>query len=151
MKRLVIYGPNLLLTHLDAKWEDLEDRSRSNNICLVGFPEGNKASYSTEYFAQLLQDVSHLREKPLLERGHCTLDKNHKKGQSPCPLFIRVQYLHVCTDIQRAAEHSPLNYNRKRLSIFANYIRAVVRKHFNHLLNMDLFLEPRSTGKGMIL
>ncbi|KAL0146627.1 hypothetical protein M9458_057967 [Cirrhinus mrigala] len=95
------------LTHLDAKCEDLEGRSRRNNIRLVGLPEGSEGSRPTEYVAQLLQE----------------------KGQPPRPLVIRVHYFHVRTEIlQRAAKLSPLNYDGKRLSIFADYTTAVAKK-----------------------
>lgn len=117
------------LNQLDAKCEDLEGHSRRNNIRLVGLPEGNEGSRPTEYVAQLLQDILQLRDKPLLDRAHRTLREKPKKGQPPRPLVIRVHYFHVRTDIlQRAAELSPLNYDGKRLSIFADYTTAVAKK-----------------------
>ncbi|RXN15687.1 putative transposase element L1Md-A101/L1Md-A102/L1Md-A2 [Labeo rohita] len=117
------------LTHLDAKCEYLEGRSRRNNIRLVGLPEGSEGSRPTEYVAQLLQEVLQLRDKPLLDRAHRTLRDKPKKGQPPRPLIVRVHYFHVRTEIlQRAAELSPLNYDGKRLSIFADYTTAVAKK-----------------------
>ncbi|KAL0181752.1 hypothetical protein M9458_024158, partial [Cirrhinus mrigala] len=122
------------LTHLDAKCEDLEGRSRRNNIRLVGLPEGSEGSRPTEYVAQLLQEVLQLRDKPLLDHAHRTLRDKPKKGQPPRPLVIRVHYFHVRTEIlQRAAELSPLNYDGKRLSIFADYTTAVAKKRFGLL------------------
>ncbi|RXN02936.1 putative transposase element L1Md-A101/L1Md-A102/L1Md-A2 [Labeo rohita] len=117
------------LTHFDAKCEDLEGRSRRNNIRLVGLPEGSEGSRPTEYVARLLQEVLQLRDKPLLDRANRTLRDKPKKGQPPRPLVIRVHYFHVRTEIlQRAAELSPLNYDGKRLSIFADYTTAVAKK-----------------------
>lgn len=117
------------ITHLDAKCEDLEGRSRRNNLRLVGLPEGSESSRPTEYVAQLLQAILQLQDKPLLDRAHRTLREKPKKGEPPRPLVIRVHYFHVRTEIlQKAAELSPLNTNRKRLSIFADYTTAVAKK-----------------------
>lgn len=117
------------VTHLDSKCEDLEGRSRRNNIRLVGLAEGCEGSRPTEYVAQLLQEILHLQDKPLLDRAHRTLREKPKKGEPPRPFVIRVHFFHVRTEIlQRAADLSPLYYSGKRLSIFADYTTAVAKK-----------------------
>lgn len=115
--------------HLDAKCEDLEGRSRRNNIRLVGLPEGAEGTHPTEFVAHLLQSLLHLQEKPLLDRAHRTLRERPRKGEPPRPIVIRVHYFQARDEIlRRAAQLSPLTHDGNKLSIFADYTTAVVRK-----------------------
>lgn len=76
------------VVQLDAKCEDLEGRSRRNNIRLVGLPEGVEGSHPVDFVSQLLQNLLHLQEKPLLDRAHRTLRERPRKGSPPVPLSL---------------------------------------------------------------
>uniref|UniRef100_A0AAV2M5G9 Uncharacterized protein n=1 Tax=Knipowitschia caucasica TaxID=637954 RepID=A0AAV2M5G9_KNICA len=52
------------------KCEDLEGRSRLNNIRVVGVPEGSEDSRPTVFVAKLLQGLLGLDGEPVLDRAH---------------------------------------------------------------------------------
>lgn len=115
--------------HLDDRCEDLEGRSRRNNIRLVGLPEGLEGPRATEFIATLLQEILRLDDKPLLDRAHRTLRDKPKEGDAPRPVVVRVHYFHIRNEIlRRAGEHAPLLYRGKRISIFADYTSTVAKK-----------------------
>lgn len=117
------------VVQLDAKCEDLEGRSRRNNIRLVGLPEGVEGSHPADFVSQLLQSLLHLQEKPLLDRAHRTLRERPRKGEPPRPLVIRVHYFQARDEIlRRAAQLSPLMHDGNKISVFADYTTAVVKK-----------------------
>lgn len=114
---------------LSKKCEDLESRSRWNNIRLVGLPEGTEGPRPTEFTAQLLQDTLGLDDKPMLDRAHRTLRAKPKDGEPPRPLVIRVNLFQVRNHIlRRAGEASPLSYMGRRISIYPDFTPAVAKK-----------------------
>ncbi|KAI4832981.1 hypothetical protein KUCAC02_015915 [Chaenocephalus aceratus] len=115
--------------HADDRCEDLEGRSRMNNIRLVGISEGLEGPRSTEFIAKLLQEILRLDEKPLLDRAHRTLRDRPREGDAPRPFVVRVHYFHIRNEIlRRAGELSPLLCQGKRISIFADYTSTVAKK-----------------------
>lgn len=114
---------------LENKCEDLEGRSRRNNIRVVGVPEGVEGPRPTDFIAQLLQDLLGLNEKPLLDRAHRTLREQPSGGNPPRPFVARIHFFHVRNLIlQRAGEASPLLYKGKRVSVFPDYTSSVAKK-----------------------
>lgn len=114
---------------LEEKYEDLEARSRRNNVRLVGVPEGAEGPRPTEFIAELLRDVLGLEEKPLLDRAHRTLREKPGDGAPPRPIVARVHFFHVRSLIlQRAGEASPLSFKGGRISVFPDYTSAVARR-----------------------
>lgn len=117
------------VTRLDEKCEDLESRSRRNNIRIVGIPENSEGPKMTEFVARLLRDTLGLKDIPLLDRGHRTLRERPTSGLPPRPIVARVHFFHVRTAIlQRAGEISPLLYNGKRFFIFPDFTSSVAKK-----------------------
>ncbi|KAJ8358111.1 hypothetical protein AAFF_G00032810 [Aldrovandia affinis] len=76
---------------LDDKCEDLEGRSRRNNIRVLGVPEGLEGHRATDFVAQLLQDLLGLNEKPLLDRAHRILERSPRRGP-PRPFVKRAAF-----------------------------------------------------------
>ncbi|KAJ8357955.1 hypothetical protein AAFF_G00048830 [Aldrovandia affinis] len=114
---------------LDDKCEDLEGRSRRNNIRVLGVPEGLEGPRATDFVAQLLQDLLGLNEKPLLDRAHRILREKPKEGTPPRPFVVRVHFFHIRSLIlQRAGEKSPLLYKGRRISLFPDYTSSVAKK-----------------------
>lgn len=114
---------------LEKKCEDLESRSRWNNVRLVGLPEGSEGPNPTEYVSQLLMDLLNLDAKPVLDRAHRTLRAKPKEGEPPRPMIIRVNQFQVRNAIlRRAGEASPLLHNSKRMFIFPDFTPAVAKR-----------------------
>lgn len=114
---------------LEDKYEDLEARSRRNNIRLLGVPEGVEGPRPTDFIAQLLRDLLGLNETPLLNRAHRTLREKPKEGEPPRPILARIHFFHVRSLIlQRAGEASPLLYKGKKVSVFPDYTSSVAKK-----------------------
>lgn len=116
------------VTHLENKCEDLEGRSRRNNIHVVGVPEGAEGPRATDFIAQLLQDALGLTDKPLLDRAHRTPRERPREGNPPRPFVARIHFFHVRNLILQRAGETPLLYNGKRISVFPDYTSSVAKK-----------------------
>ena len=120
---------NTLVDSLSKKCEDLEGRSRLNNVRLVGLPEGAEGPRPTEFMAKFLQDLLGLSDRPVLDPAHRTLRARPKDGDPPRPMIIRVHLFQVRNDIlRRAGEASPLSHSGRRISIFPDFTSTVARK-----------------------
>ena len=114
---------------LNAKCEDLEGRSRRNNIRLIGILEDVEGPNPTEFVSGLLQDILSLDKKPILDRAHRSLREKPGKDKPPRPFIIRLHYYQDRDRIlRRAGEAFPLSYQEKRVSIFPDYTTAVAKK-----------------------
>lgn len=72
---------------LENRCEDLEARSRRNNIRIMGVPEDSAAS-STEAVAALLKNAFKLEKEPLIDRWHRTLRPKPKQDEPPRPIIV---------------------------------------------------------------
>lgn len=79
---------------LKTKWDGLEGRQRRHNLRIPGIPEGDEGPRPTKFFAQLLQDVLELEEKPWLDRAHRSLCPKPKKEKPPQG-FVIVRYYQI--------------------------------------------------------
>ncbi|KAE8284639.1 Bile salt sulfotransferase [Larimichthys crocea] len=68
------------LIRLDNKCEDLEARSRRNNIRLVGIPEDFSTSSTATAISTLLKEALELQKEPLVDRAHLILQPKPKPG-----------------------------------------------------------------------
>lgn len=114
---------------LQDKCEDLESRSRRNNIRLVNIPQGLEGNRATEFISELLRDLLQLDEAPLIDRAHRTLRARPKDGEPPRPFVVRLHYFQARERIlQQAARLGPLLYREKRISVFPDFTAAVSKK-----------------------
>ncbi|KAL2082772.1 hypothetical protein ACEWY4_022590 [Coilia grayii] len=114
---------------LQTKCEDLENRSRRNNIRLVGIPEDQEGTMVIEFVSNLLQEVLRLDEKPLLNRAHRSPQAKPKPNQPPRPFIIRVHYFHVRELILRQARQlQSLSFNGRAIHIFPDLTAAEAKR-----------------------
>uniref|UniRef100_A0A3P9J1C5 L1 transposable element RRM domain-containing protein n=1 Tax=Oryzias latipes TaxID=8090 RepID=A0A3P9J1C5_ORYLA len=114
---------------LSQKCEDLEGRSRRNNIRVVGVPEGSEGSRATDFVATLLQDLLSLDSKPVLDLAHRSLGARPRDGDPPRPFIARVNLFQQRNEILRKAGASaPLLYQGKRVMIFPDFTATVSKK-----------------------
>lgn len=74
------------LMRLDNKCDDLEARSRRNNIRLVGIPEDFSTSSTAMAVSSLLKEAFKLEKEPLVDRVHRTLQPKPNPNSRPSTL-----------------------------------------------------------------
>ncbi|KAL7827107.1 hypothetical protein SRHO_G00328250 [Serrasalmus rhombeus] len=80
------------ISRLDAKCDDLESRSRPQNIRIVGIPEGESFTLTTSRVSELLKEAFALDKPPLVDHAHRTLAPKPKPGDPPRPVIARLHY-----------------------------------------------------------
>lgn len=86
------------LVKLENKCEDLESRSRRNNIKIVCIPVDASLS-TTTVVATLLKEAFKLEMEPRLGRGHHILQPKPKFGEHTRVGIARLHYYSDCADI----------------------------------------------------
>ena len=110
------------LARLDNKCEDLEARSRRNNIQILGIPEGSANSSTTTAVSTLLKEAFKLDKEPLLDCSHRTLQPKPGPGDRPRPIIARLHYHTDYVDILRRARAE----QRTTLLIFGGDMNCVI-------------------------
>lgn len=111
---------------LEHKCEDLEARSRRNNVRIIGVPE--KTDINTAAVANLLKVALQLDEEPLLDRAHRTLQPVPKPNERPRPVVVRFHYYKDCVMVlRRAREARQITVGDMRISIFPDHTAKVAR------------------------
>lgn len=119
---------------LQNKCEDLEARSRRNNVRIVGVPEAQTCSTSS--VSALLKQAFDLKEAPLLDRAHRSLQPVPGQGRPPRVIVARVHYFQDCANILRLArEKQRIKMNGMTISVFPDYTAktAKARAAFNDI------------------
>uniref|UniRef100_A0A3P8PDL0 L1 transposable element RRM domain-containing protein n=1 Tax=Astatotilapia calliptera TaxID=8154 RepID=A0A3P8PDL0_ASTCA len=122
-----IKGLTAHVAKLESKCEDLESRSRRNNVRIVGVPEGPDTC-TTAAVASLLKEAFDLGKEPLLDRSHRTLQPAPKPGDRPRAIVCRFHYHTDCVDIlRRARERRQIKVGDRTISVFPDYTARVAR------------------------
>lgn len=120
---------NSEMDKLKQKNEELEGRSRRNNIRITGITEGLELTKPRDFIATLLKDVLVLEETPLIDRAHRTLRQRPSPSEPPRPFVIRLHYYHILEEILRkAATIRNLQYQGKSIRIFPDYPPSVAKR-----------------------
>lgn len=80
---------------LQDKCTDLENRSRRQNIRLIGIPEGAEANKPTDFVAKFLIEVlgdENFDGPILIDRAHRSLAPKPRAGERPRPMIARLHY-----------------------------------------------------------
>ncbi|CAI5669521.1 unnamed protein product [Oreochromis niloticus] len=113
---------------LEDKCDDLESRSRRQNIRIVGVPEDDPLTASTTAISRLLKEAFDLAEELLLDRAHRTLAPKPKTGERPRPIVARLHYYTDCVKIlSRARELQRIKVNNMTISVFPDYTAKTAR------------------------
>lgn len=116
------------LKRLDDKCDDLEARSRHNNIRLIGVPENFSTTNMSTAISALLKDALQLEKEPAIHRAHRTLQRKPKSGERLRPIIARLHNYTDCVDILRRAKTSQqIKTNGMCLSIFLDYTPKISR------------------------
>ncbi|KAJ1201482.1 hypothetical protein NDU88_005291 [Pleurodeles waltl] len=117
------------LMHLRSKLTDLEDRSRRNNICLMGFPEGIEGTDLTSFLRDTLPKLTDTTFDPPLEfeRVH-RLGPKRQDGKG-LPRSIIACLLRQCQArqlLQTARAQGPLKLCTTEIQLSADFSKETV-------------------------
>ncbi|KAJ1126580.1 hypothetical protein NDU88_004987 [Pleurodeles waltl] len=102
---------DLELSHLRSRLTDLEDRSRWNNVCLLGFLEGAEGADITSYLRDILPKLTDITFDPPLEfqRAHRLGPKRQDGSDRPRPIIVcMLRHLQARQLLQMARTQGPL-------------------------------------------
>ncbi len=128
------------LERLTEKMTDMEDRSRRNNIRLVGLPEGAEGSNVAGFLrVNLSKWIPSLRDRNIeIDRADCVYDRR-KNSDRPCTLIFRVLRWHDRLEILRGARQAyPVKCTQDNVTVLFypdfNPATTTRRKAFNPVL-----------------
>ncbi len=146
------------LERLTEKMTDMEDRSRRNNVWLVGLPEGAKGSNAAGFLR-----VNLSKWIPLLKGHDIEIDRAHhvydggRGSDRPCTLIFRVLRWHDRSEILKGARQAyPVKCAQDKVTLlfFPDFSPATTirRKAFNLVLKKmtALGLQPFLTYPAVI-
>lgn len=115
---------------LKMKLEDLESRSKRQNVRVLGLPEGleekDARAYMAAMFTCLLGDL--LSGPPELDRAHRSLQPKPRPGDPPRPMIVRFhRYVEKEAVLRWAKSHKDSSYNGHKIKIFEDFSAAVAR------------------------
>lgn len=123
---------------LQNKCEDLEGRSRRNNVRIVGIPE-SPGSCSTQAISTLLKHAFDLEKAPLIDRSHRTLQPAPRDGEPARAVIARLHYYKDCNDILRLARtRQKIQVDDMTISVYPDFTARVAkaRAAFNGVRRM---------------
>ncbi|MGH0121947.1 UNVERIFIED_CONTAM: hypothetical protein FKN15_004807 [Acipenser sinensis] len=91
---------------LRAKIDDLENRSKRNNLRVIGVLEGIEEGRPTEFMSSFLNKLFvqiGLDSLPALDRAHCSAAQKPREGDLPRPLILKVHHFQVKEQLLRLA------------------------------------------------
>ena len=85
---------------MEDKCDDLESRSRRQNIRIIGIPEDDPNAANV---SKLLMEAFSLGKEPLIDRSHRALAPKPAPGNRPRAIVARLHYYTDCNEILRKA------------------------------------------------
>ena len=118
---------------LASKAEDLENRSRRQNVRLVGLPEGLEGGSPLEFISKLLQTVigrDVFPKYPELDRAHRTLAPKPARGQRPRAIIVR---FHRYQDKERVlrwarSQREDIKFDGNRILFFPDMSASLAKQ-----------------------
>ncbi len=107
------------LERLTEKMTDIEDRSRRNNVRLVGLPEGAEGSDAAGFLrVNLSKLISSLKCRNIeIDRAHCVYD-GRKNSNRPRTLIFRVLRWHDRSEILKGARQAyPVKFTQDNVKL----------------------------------
>ncbi|KAJ1114902.1 hypothetical protein NDU88_003132 [Pleurodeles waltl] len=135
------------LLYLRSKLTDLEDRSRRDNICLLGIPEHEEGTDMQTFLGSVLPKLTSLDFDPPLEfqRAHRVGPKHSDTSLRPRTIIAcLLRHNHNRQILQTAHKHGPFRIGQHDIRITADY-----SKDTNERRKAFLALRPRLRQLGM--
>lgn len=89
----------VLQEKVEEKCEDLEARSRRNNIRIIGVPEDQLPT--TVVVSKLLKEALNIDKDIIIDRSHRTWQSKPRPGKCPRAFLARLHYHSDCVEVLR--------------------------------------------------
>ncbi|KAM9336985.1 uncharacterized protein ABDE67_020023 [Symphorus nematophorus] len=116
---------------LKLKVDDLEGRSRRNNIKIIGIPEQEEGGKPTEFVEALIPKLlgeDNFQSSVVIDRAHRTLRPPPPEGARPRAIIARVHFYREKELILRLRRARELVYKGNKVLIFPDYTPEVMRQ-----------------------
>lgn len=123
---------------LQNKCEDLDGRSRRNNVRIVGIPE-SPGSCSTSTVSALLKVAFNLEKAPLVDRSHRSLQPAPQGGQPARTVIACLHYYKDCNEILRLPKTKQrIQVDGMTISVYPDFTARVAKARvaFNDVRRM---------------
>ncbi len=111
--------------------DDLENRSRRQNLRIIGIPEGAENGSPTAFMASFFTEVlgEEIASPLVLDRAHRTLAAKPKPGDRPRPMIVRLHYYSDKEKIlQLSRNNGELKFREARIHIFPDMSAELSRR-----------------------
>ncbi|KAJ1142385.1 hypothetical protein NDU88_008711 [Pleurodeles waltl] len=119
------------LLHLRSRLTDLEDRSRRNNIRLLGIPEGTEGMDIPSYLRDMLPKLTDITFDPPLEfqRAYRLRPKRQDGKGRPRPIIAcMLRHGQACQLLQTAQTQGPLRLGTLEIQLSADFSRETAER-----------------------
>lgn len=118
------------MEELLLKVDDLENRTRRNNLRFVGFPENCEKSDAVTFMRETIPDLLNIEFMGGLEidRAHRSLAKRNPNGPPRAILARFLRYQDRDRIVEASREMGKLEWNGHHIMIFPDYSRMVSEK-----------------------
>ncbi|KAJ1195798.1 hypothetical protein NDU88_005066 [Pleurodeles waltl] len=136
------------LRHLRSRLTDLEDRSRRNNVRLLGFPEGVEGTDLFSYLREMLPKPTEITFDPPLEfqRAHRLGPKRQNGNGRPRSIIVYLlQHMQACQLLQAAKIQGPFKSGALEIRLSADFSKETAerRKAFLSLRSCHRHLDVK--------
>lgn len=121
---------------MQAKIDDLENRSRRDNLRVVGIPEGvekgNPTEFMSNFFFEVLGPLG-LESPPSLERAHRAAGAKPGADERPRAMILKVHRFQVKERILRLArQQDKLIFHGSRVHIFPDFSVDIMKRRASY-------------------
>lgn len=111
------------------KLEDLENRSRRNNVRFIGIPEGKEDGDTTSFIEKLIPTLLGLEKKCEIDRAHRVPTQQPQPGDRPRPILARfLRSSDRDLVLRTARERGKLNLGNNNIMLFPDYSKATQQR-----------------------
>lgn len=116
---------------LMTKLDDLEGRSRRQNLRVIGIPEGLEGAQITKFMEDFFREtvgITASENSPLLDRAHRIPAPKPPASSRPRPMIVRVHHFQIKQRILQLARDKSLLFRGNKVYIFPDFTQEVVKR-----------------------
>lgn len=111
------------------KLEDMENRSRRNNVRFIGFPEGAEGTEVAKFVEDLIPELLSIEETVEIERAHRVPSQRPPIGEKPRPILAKFLRSSDRDLVLRAARNKgKLTWDNSNIMLFPDFSRSTMLK-----------------------